>query len=182
MQGLDHDEGPRPPNWEKIRSLPPLRSGGRVTAAMASQISDGSSALLVVSEQALRDHSLTPRARVHHLSCRGGDPVAMLSAPIEATRIALEASGLGIGDIDRVEINEAFAPVVLAWLSELDADPEKVNVNGGAIALGHPIGATGARLATSLIHELERSGGRYGLQTMCEAGGQANVTIFERLT
>jgi acetyl-CoA C-acetyltransferase len=175
------DEGPREPNWEKIRSLPTLTEGGRVTAACASQISDASAALLVVSEQGLKDHGLTPRARIHHLSVRADDPVWMLTAPIPATRHALEKAGMTLDDIDLVEINEAFASVVLAWAKELDADLAKVNVNGGAIALGHPLGATGARLMTTLLNELERTGGRYGLQTMCEGGGQANVTIIERL-
>jgi acetyl-CoA C-acetyltransferase len=175
------DEGPREPNWEKIRSLPTLVEGGRLTAAVASQISDGSAALLVASEQALKDHGLTPRARVHHLSVRGDDPVYMLTAPIPATAYALERTGLRPDDIDLVEINEAFAPVVLAWEKETRFDLSKVNVNGGAIALGHPLGATGARLMTTLLNELERTGGRYGLQTMCEGGGQANVTIIERL-
>jgi acetyl-CoA C-acetyltransferase len=175
------DEGPREPNWEKIRSLPTLTEGGRVTAACASQISDASAALLVVSEQGLKDHELTPRARIHHLSVRADDPVWMLTAPIPATRHALEKAGMTLDDIDLVEINEAFASVVLAWARELDADLTKVNVNGGAIALGHPLGATGARLMTTLLNELERTGGRYGLQTMCEGGGQANVTIIERL-
>jgi acetyl-CoA C-acetyltransferase len=181
LNGLSHDEGPREPNWEKIRSLQPLAEGGRVTAAVASQISDGSAALLICSEQALKDHNLTPRARIHHMSVRGEDPIMMLSAPIPATRYAFEKSGMSMDDIDLVEINEAFAPVVLAWAKELDVDLAKVNVNGGAIALGHPLGATGARLMTTLLHELERTGGRYGLQTMCEGGGQANVTIIERL-
>jgi acetyl-CoA C-acetyltransferase len=181
LAGLDHDEGPREPSWDKIRSLPTLVEGGRVTAAVASQISDASAAMLVVSEQALRDHGLTPRARVHHMSVRGDDPIFMLTAPIPATRHALERTGLTLDDIDLVEINEAFASVVLAWQKELDADLDKVNVNGGAIALGHPLGATGARLMTTLLNELERTGGRYGLQTMCEGGGQANVTIIERL-
>jgi len=175
------DEGPREPNWEKIRSLPTLTEGGRVTAACASQISDASAALLVVSEQGLKDHGLTPRARIHHLSVRADDPVWMLTAPIPATRYALDKVGMTLDDIDLVEINEAFASVVLAWAKELDADLSKVNVNGGAIALGHPLGATGARLMTTLLNELERTGGRYGLQTMCEGGGQANVTILERL-
>ena len=125
---------------------------------------------------------LTPRARIHHLTVLGADPVLMLTAPIPATQRALQRTGLTIDDIDVVEINEAFAPVVMAWLNELDADPERVNPNGGAIALGHPIGATGTRLMTTLLHELERTGGRYGLQTMCEGGGQANVTIIERLS
>ncbi|HEY3143342.1 MAG TPA: acetyl-CoA C-acetyltransferase [Acidimicrobiales bacterium] len=175
------DEGPREPNWDKIRSLPTLTEGGRVTAACASQISDASAALLVVSERGLRDHRLTPRARVHHLSVRGDDPVWMLTAPIPATEHALAKTGMRIGDIDLVEINEAFASVVMAWLHDSGADPAKVNVNGGAIALGHPLGATGARLMTTLLNELERTGGRWGMQTMCEGGGQANVTIVERL-
>ena len=144
-------------------------------------MSDGAAALLLASEEAVHRHGLTPRARIHHLSARGADPVMMLSAPIPATAYALDRMGLTIDDMDLVEINEAFAAVVLAWLTETGADPAKVNVNGGAIALGHPIGATGARLMTSLLHELERSGGRYGLQTMCEGGGQANVTVIERL-
>jgi acetyl-CoA C-acetyltransferase len=152
-----------------------------LTAAVASQISDGAAALLIASQDAVNRFRLTPRARIHHISVRGADPVMMLTAPIPATRHALKRTGLSIDEIDLVEINEAFAPVVLAWLAELDADPERVNVNGGAIALGHPIGCTGARLMTSLLHELERTGGRYGLQTMCEGGGQANVTIIERL-
>src|SRR5690606_6714435 len=164
------------------RSLPPLREGGRVTAACASQISDASAALLVVNERGLADHGLTPRARVHHLSVRADDPVWMLTAPIPATAHALERTGLALDDIDLVEINEAFASVVIAWAKETHADMAKVNVNGGAIALGHPLGATGARLMTTLLHELERTGGRYGLQTMCEGGGQANVTIVERLS
>jgi acetyl-CoA C-acetyltransferase len=175
------DEGPREPDWAKIRSLPPLAEGGRVTAACASQISDASAALLVVNERGLADHGLTPRARVHHLSVRAADPVWMLTAPIPATAHALARTGLTLDDIDLVEINEAFASVVIAWAKETDADPDKVNVNGGAIALGHPLGATGARLMTTLLAELERTGGRYGLQTMCEGGGQANVTIVERL-
>ncbi len=182
VAGLARDEGPREPNWEKIRSLPTLREGGRITAAVASQISDASAAMLVVSEEALRVHGLTPRARVHHLSVRGEDPIRMLSAPIPATRHALGKAGMSLDDIDLVEINEAFASVVLAWMAELDADHAKVNVNGGAIALGHPLGATGVRLMTTLLGELERTGGRYGLQTMCEGGGQANVTIIERLS
>ena len=155
--------------------------GGRITAAVSSQISDGAAAMLVVSEKALKEHNLTPRARIHHLSVRGADPIYMLTAPIHATAYALEKTGMTLDDIDLVEINEAFAPVVLAWQKETGADLAKVNVNGGAIALGHPLGATGARLMTTLLHELERTGGRYGLQTMCEGGGQANVTIIERL-
>ncbi|HEX6420739.1 MAG TPA: acetyl-CoA C-acetyltransferase [Acidimicrobiales bacterium] len=175
------DEGPREPDWDKIRSLPALTEGGRVTAACASQISDASAALLIVNERGLAAHGLTPRARIHHLSVRGDDPVWMLTAPIPATAHALATIGLSLDDIDLVEINEAFASVVLAWAEETGADLAKVNVNGGAIALGHPLGATGARLMTTLLAELERTGGRYGLQTMCEGGGQANVTIVERL-
>ena len=175
------DEGPREPNVEKIRSLPTLVEGGRVTAAVASQISDASAALLIASEDGLATHGLTPRARIHHLSVRADDPVFMLTAPIPATAYALEKTGMTPDDIDLVEINEAFASVVLAWFKESGFDPAKTNVNGGAIALGHPLGATGARLMTTLLDELERTGGRYGLQTMCEGGGQANVTIIERL-
>ncbi len=176
------DEGPRrEPDIAKMKSLPPLREGGRVTAAVASQISDAAAALLVASERAVRDHGLVPRARIHHLSVRGDDPVWMLTAPIPATRHALARTGMSMDDIDLFEINEAFASVVLAWATELGADLATVNVNGGAIALGHPLGATGARLMTTLLNELERIGGRFGLQTMCEGGGQANVTIIERL-
>ncbi len=181
LNGLTQDEGPREPNWEKIRSLPTLVEGGRVTAAVASQISDASASLLIASEQAVKDHGLTPRARIHHMSVRGDDPIYMLTAPIPATRYALERTGMTMADIDAVEINEAFASVVLAWAKELEPDMATVNPNGGAIALGHPLGATGARLMTTLLNHLEQTGGRYGLQTMCEGGGQANVTIIERL-
>jgi acetyl-CoA C-acetyltransferase len=177
------DEGPRRgTSLEKMAKLQPLEEGGRLTAAVASQISDGASCVLVASERAVKEHGLKPRARVHHISVRGADPIFMLTAPIPATRYAFEKTGMGLGDIDLVEINEAFAPVVLAWQKETDADLAKVNVNGGAIALGHPIGATGTRLMTTLLNELERTGGRWGLQTMCEGGGQANVTILERLS
>jgi acetyl-CoA C-acetyltransferase len=176
------DEGPRrDTSLEKMAGLKPVIDGGKLTAAVSSQVSDGACAMLLASERAVREHGLTPRARVHHLSVRGEDPIRMLSAPIPATTYALKRAGMTIDDIDLVEINEAFAPVVLAWLKETGADPEKVNVNGGAIALGHPLGATGAKLMTTLLHELERTGGRFGLQTMCEGGGQANVTIIERL-
>jgi acetyl-CoA C-acetyltransferase len=176
------DEGPRADtSVEKMAELKALTEGGRLTAAVSSQISDGAAALLIASEQAVRDHGLTPRARVHHVSARGDSPVMVLTAPIPATAHALERTGMSIDDMDTVEINEAFASVVQAWLVETGADPARVNPNGGAIALGHPIGATGARLMTSMLHELERTGGRYGLQTMCEGGGQANVTIIERL-
>jgi acetyl-CoA C-acetyltransferase len=182
LDGITTDEGPRrEPDVAKMRSLPTLQEGGRITAAVSSQISDASAAILVASERAVADHGLTPRARVHHLSVRGADPVWMLTAPIPATARAFERTGMTLDDIDLVEINEAFASVVLAWAKESGADLEKVNVNGGAIALGHPLGATGARLMTTLLAELERTGGRYGMQTMCEGGGQANVTIIERL-
>jgi acetyl-CoA C-acetyltransferase len=175
------DEGPRrDTSPEKMAALRTLVPGGRLTAALSSQVSDGAAALLIASARAVRDHGLSPRARVRHLSARGEDPIRMLTAPIPATAHALKKSGMSIDDIDVVEINEAFASVVLAWLAETGADPSRVNPNGGAIALGHPLGATGARLMTTLLHELERTGGRYGLQTMCEGGGQANVTILER--
>jgi acetyl-CoA C-acetyltransferase len=175
------DEGPRETSLEKMAGLKTLPDCERLTAAVSSQISDASTAVLVVSERALKEHGLTPRARIHHISCRGADPIYMLTAPIPATAYALEKTGMSLDDIDLVEINEAFASVVLAWQKETGADLGKVNVNGGAIALGHPLGATGTRLFTTLLHELERTGGRYGLQTMCEGGGQANVTIVERL-
>ncbi|HZC71025.1 MAG TPA: acetyl-CoA C-acetyltransferase [Jatrophihabitans sp.] len=176
------DEGPRrDTSLEKMAALEPLRDGGRITAAVASQISDAASAALVASADAVRRFGLTPRARVHHLSVRADDPVYMLTAPIRATQHALAKAGMTLDEIDLVEINEAFAPVVLAWAKETRADLANVNVNGGAIALGHPIGATGTKLMATLLNELERTGGRYGLQTMCEGGGQANVTIIERL-
>ncbi len=178
---FDTDQCPRETSLEKMAGLQPLAPGGRITAAVASQICDASSAMLIASEQAVADHSLTPRARIHHLSVRGDDPVWMLTGPIRATAHALEKTGLSIDDIDLFECNEAFASVVLAWMKETGAPHDKVNVNGGGIALGHPIGATGTRLMTTLLNELERTGGRYGLQTMCEGGGQANVTIIERL-
>ncbi|OYD61106.1 acetyl-CoA C-acetyltransferase [Rhodococcus sp. OK302] len=175
------DECPRETSLEKMAALHPLLPDGRITAASASQISDGASAVLIASGAAVARHSLTPRARIHHLSARGADPIFMLSAPIPATKYALGKCGLSIDDIDVVEINEAFAPVVLAWIKETGADPAKVNVNGGAIALGHPLGATGTKLFASMLNELERTGGRFGLQTICEGGGTANVTIIERL-
>ncbi len=178
---LSVDECPRETTLEKMAGLKPLAEGSRLTAAVASQISDGASAALVVSEAALKQYHLTPRARIHHLSVRGDDPVMMLSAPIPATAYALNKAGMSIDDIDVVEINEAFASVVLAWIKETGADPAKVNPNGGAIALGHPLGATGTKLFATLLNELERTGGRYGLQTMCEGGGTANVTIIARL-
>jgi acetyl-CoA C-acetyltransferase len=176
------DETPRRgTSLEKMATLDPLTPGGRVTAAVSSQIADCSAALLIASERAVREHNLKPRARIHHLSVRAADPVWMLTAPIPATQYALKKCGLKLPDISLVEINEAFASVVIAWEKELDADHARVNVNGGAIALGHPLGATGARLMTTLLNELERRKERYGLQTMCEGGGQANVTIIERL-
>ncbi|WP_226437839.1 acetyl-CoA C-acetyltransferase [Rhodococcus yananensis] len=175
------DEGPRDTSLEKMAGLNVLVEGGKMTAAVASQISDGSSALLLASGDAVEKYGLKPRARIHHVSARGDDPIFMLSAPIPATRHALAKTGLSIDDIDVVEINEAFAPVVLAWIKEIGADPEKVNVNGGAIALGHPLGATGTKLMATLLNELERREGRYGLLTICEGGGTANVTIIERV-
>ncbi|GAA3288302.1 acetyl-CoA C-acetyltransferase [Arthrobacter citreus] len=181
LNGISADEGPREPNRAKIESLAPLSEGGRLTAATSSQISDAAAVLLLASEDAVRRYGLKPRARIHSISARGDDPIMMLSAPIEATRHALGRTGMSIDQMDLLEINEAFASVVLAWQRELDVDMDKVNVNGGGISLGHPIGATGARIMTTLLHELERTGGRYGLQTMCEGGGQANVTIIERL-
>jgi acetyl-CoA C-acetyltransferase len=164
-----------------MADLKPLVEGGRVTAATSSQNADAAAALLIASERAVKDHGLRPRARIHHLSVRGADPVWMLTAPIPATQHALLRANLRISDIDLFECNEAFASIPLAWMQELAIDPAKVNVNGGAIALGHPLGATGARLMTTLLNELEKRKARYGLQTMCEGGGQANVTIIERL-
>ena len=178
---FDTDQCPRDTSLEKMAGLQPLAPGGRITAAVASQICDASSAMLIASEAAVKEHGLTPRARIHHLSVRGDDPVWMLTGPIPATKHALERTGLSIEDIDLFECNEAFASVVLAWMKETGAPHDKVNVNGGGISLGHPIGATGTRLMTTMLNELERTGGRYGLQTMCEGGGQANVTIIERL-
>ncbi|MGH3450473.1 MAG: acetyl-CoA C-acetyltransferase [Haloechinothrix sp.] len=176
------DECPRRgTTLERMAALPPLSEGSRLTAALASQICDGASAVLVASERFVAEHGLRPRARVHHISVRAADPVWMLTGPIPATRHALRKTGLDISDIDLFEVNEAFASVVLAWLAETGADPTRVNVNGGGIALGHPIGATGAKLFATMLHELERRGGRYALQTMCEGGGTANVTIIERV-
>ena len=180
--GASVDECPRrDTSRESMENLKPLTEGGRVTAALASQISDGAATLLIASERAVKEHGLTPRARVHHISVRGDDPVYMLTAPIPATKYALAKAGMTLDEIDLIEINEAFASVVLAWQRETGADLDKVNVNGGAISLGHPLGATGARLMTTMLYELERRDARYGLQTMCEGGGQANVTIIERL-
>ncbi len=176
------DECPRrDTSLARMAALAPLRPDGVITAALSSQIADAAAALLIASERAIGEHRLTPRASITHISARGDDPVMMLTAPIAATEHALRRTGLTLDDIDLIEINEAFAPVVLAWQRETGADLAKVNVSGGAIALGHPLGATGARLLTTLVHGLERTGGRLGLQTMCEGGGQANVTIIERL-
>jgi acetyl-CoA C-acetyltransferase len=176
------DECPRrDTTLDRMAALAPLRPGGLTTAALSSQIADAAAALLIASGAAVRAHGLRPRARIRHLSARGDDPVLMLTAPIAATAHALRRAGLTLDQMDLVEINEAFASVVLAWQRETGADLERVNVSGGAIALGHPLGATGARLLTTLLYALERTGGRYGLVTMCEGGGQANVTIIERL-
>ena len=181
LNPLTADECPRRDTTvEKMAALTPLRPGGLVTAALSSQIADGAAALLIASGRAVREHGLRPRARIAHLSARGDDPVLMLTAPIAATAHALRRAGMSLDEIDLVEINEAFAPVVLAWQRETGADLARVNASGGAIALGHPLGATGARLLTTLVHALERTGGRYGMVTMCEGGGQANVTIIER--
>ncbi|HEV7722676.1 MAG TPA: acetyl-CoA C-acyltransferase [Iamia sp.] len=179
------DEGIRDSSLESLAKLKPAfvpeENGGKVTAANSSQISDGASAVLIMSEEKANELGLTPRARFHTFALAGVDPVTMLTGPIPSTAKALERSGLSIDDIDLFEINEAFASVVLAWQKELGADPDKVNVNGGAIALGHPLGASGAKLMATLLNELERTGGRYGLQSMCEGGGLANATIVERL-
>jgi acetyl-CoA C-acetyltransferase len=182
LAGVTKDEGARADtSLEKMAGLNPLREGWEITAAVASQISVGASALLIASEEAVKQHNLTPRARIHTLAVCGSDPVYMLTGPIPATEKALKRSGLSIDDIDVFEVNEAFAPVPMAWAKDTGASLEKTNPNGGAIALGHPLGATGGILMTKLVHELERTGGRYGLQTMCEGGGQANATIIERV-
>lgn len=181
LAGVTHDETPRETSLEKMASLQPLMENGRITAAVASQTADGAAAILMASPKAVKDHNLKPRARIHHISVRADDPVWMLTAPIPATRYALEKTGLKISDIDLFECNEAFASVAMAWMQELEIPHDKVNINGGAIALGHPLGATGARIMTTMLNTLERTGGRYALQTMCEGGGQANVTIIERL-
>jgi acetyl-CoA C-acetyltransferase len=182
IDGVTTDEGPRrDTSLEKMAELKPLREGWELTAATASQISDGSAAVLIASEAAVQRHGFTPRARIHALSVVGADPVFMLTGPIPATEQVLGRGKLTIDDIDVFEVNEAFAPVLLAWSADTGASLKKTNPNGGAIALGHPLGATGAILMTKLLHELERTGGRYGLQAMCEGGGQANATIIERL-
>jgi acetyl-CoA C-acetyltransferase len=182
VDGVTTDEGPRrDTTLEKMAELKPLREGWELTAATASQISDGAAAVLIASEAAVQRYGFTPRARIHALTVVGADPVFMLTGPIPATEQALARGRLAIDDIDVFEVNEAFAPVLLAWSADTGASLEKTNPNGGAIALGHPLGATGAILMTKLLHELERIEGRYGLQTMCEGGGQANATIIERL-
>lgn len=182
LNGLSIDETPRVSSLEKMATLEPVDPAyPMITAAVSSQTCDAAAALLVVSEAALKRYNLTPRARIEHISVRADDPIWHLTAPIPATAAALKKAGLRLEDIDLVEINEAFASVVQAWLKETGYPHERTNVNGGAIGLGHPLGASGARLMTTLLHELERTGGRYGLQTMCEGGGQANVTIIERL-
>jgi acetyl-CoA C-acetyltransferase len=182
VAGLATDECPRTDSsLEKMAGLAPLTEGGRLTAALASQISDGAAALLLASERAVEQHGLTPLARIHTTAVAGSDPVRMLTGPIPATELVLRKAGLSLGDIDQFEVNEAFASVVLAWLADTGADPAKTNPLGGAIALGHPLGATGARIMTSLIHNLRRTGARFGLQTMCEGGGMANATIIEAL-
>ena len=176
------DEGIRfDASKESIGGVKVLQEGGAITAANASQICDGSSAVLVCSEQALKDHGLTPRARIVNLTVTAGDPVIMLEEPLFATDRALQRAGMNIGDIDLYEVNEAFAPVPLAWLKHIGADRNKINVNGGAIALGHPLGASGTKLMATLLNAMEARGSKFGLQTMCEGGGQANVTIIERL-
>ena len=176
------DEGIRfDANLDAIRGVKLLQEGGAITAATSSQICDGASGVMVVSERGLKQLGLQPLARVHHMTLVGGDPVIMLEAPLPATERALKKAGMKIDDIDLYEVNEAFASVPAAWLKQLRADPAKLNVHGGAIALGHPLGASGTKLMTTLIHALKRTGKRYGLQTMCEGGGLANVTIVERL-
>jgi acetyl-CoA C-acetyltransferase len=176
------DEGPRPSSsLEKLAELKTLVDGGRLTAALASQISDGAAALLIASERAVAEHGLTPLARIHTTAVVGSDPSLMLTGPIPATERVLERAGLKLDEIDAIEINEAFVSVVLAWQRETGADLDRVNPLGGAIALGHPLGATGARLMTTLVHHLGRTNGRYGLQLMCEGGGMANATIVERV-
>lgn len=181
LNGLDHDETPRETSLEKMSELNTIFGLKSITAAISSQTCDGSSAMLIASEDAVKRYNLKPRARIHHMSVRAEDPMIMLTAPIMTTKYALGRAGMKIQDIDLVEINEAFAPVPMAWLKDMDYPADQTNVNGGAISLGHPIGATGTKLMTTLLHELERTNGKYGLQTMCEGGGQANVTIIERL-
>ena len=181
LNGFGMDETARATSLEQMAALDPIFGLTHITAGVSSSVCDGSSAVLIASAAAVKRYQLNPRARIHHMSVRAEDPMIMLTAPISTTHYALKKAGMSFADIDRAEINEAFAPVPLAWLEETGYPHAQTNVNGGAIALGHPIGATGTKLMTTLLHELERSGGRYGLQTMCEGGGQANVTIIERL-
>ncbi len=181
INGLEQDETIRESTLEKMADLEVLQEGGRITAAVASQTCDGSSAMLIASEDAVKRYNLKPRARIHHMDVMGDDPIMMLTGPIPATQRALKRAGMSANDIDLAECNEAFAPVPMAWMRETGIPHEKVNVNGGAIALGHPLGSTGTKLMTTLLHEMERRKVRYGLQTMCEGGGVANVTIIERL-
>jgi acetyl-CoA C-acetyltransferase len=178
----DSDEGIRyDSSLDAIKGVKLLREGGAITAATSSQICDGASGVMVVSEKALKEHGLTPLARIHNLTLIGHDPVIMLEAPLPATERALKKAGMSIDDIDLFEVNEAFASVPVAWLKSTGADPAKMNVNGGAIALGHPLGASGTKLMTTLLHALKARDKKWGLQTMCEGGGLANVTIVERL-
>jgi acetyl-CoA C-acetyltransferase len=176
-EGIRHDA-----SLEALAGLKTLVPDGVITAGNASQICDGASAVLVASERAVKEHGLKPLARIDQLTVTAGDPVIMLDEPIRATRVALEKSGRTLDDIDLYEVNEAFAPVPLAWLQQHGADPARLNVHGGAIALGHPLGASGAKLMATLVHALHRHGKRFGLQTMCEGGGIANVTIIERVS
>ena len=182
LEGVTMDETVRrETSLEAMAELQALTVGGLITAGVSSQTCDAASAMLIASEAAVKRYDLKPRARIHHMTVRAADPIWMLTAPIPATQHAMKKTGMRLNDIDLVEINEAFASIPMSWLKELDYDPEKTNVNGGAIALGHPLGASGTKLMTTMLHELERTSGRYGLQTMCEGGGQANVTIIERL-
>jgi acetyl-CoA C-acetyltransferase len=176
------DEGIRyDVSLDGMRGVKLLREGGRITAATSSQICDGASGVMVVSEAGLKQLGVEPMARIHHLTVIGGDPVIMLETPLPATLLALKKAGMSIDDIDLFEVNEAFASVPVAWLQKTGADPDKLNVNGGAIALGHPLGASGTKLMTTLVHALKARGKKWGLQTMCEGGGLANVTIVEAL-
>jgi acetyl-CoA C-acetyltransferase len=180
VEGLTRDEGPRRGTTpEKLASLQPLREGGRLTAALASQVSDGAAAVLVASGDAVARHGLTPLARVHTMAVVGSDPVLMLTGPIPATEALVKRSGVTLGEVGSFEVNEAFASIPMAWMAETGVEPSRTNPQGGAIALGHPLGATGARLMTTLVHRMRREGQRFGMQTMCEGGGMANATLLE---
>ena len=181
LNGVTADETPRASSLEIMAELKTLPGCPLLTAAVSSQTCDAAAAVLIVSEAALKRYGLTPRARIHHMSVMGDDPIMMLTAPIPATKRALQRAGMTVADLDVVECNEAFASVPMAFMAETGVSHARLNPNGGGISLGHPIGATGARIVTTMLHELERTGGRYGLQTMCEGGGTANVTIIERL-